>query len=104
MGNFSNFNKIKVALSPTEVIDSLGPYKSCGFPYGDTPICESIRISGPLGFFLAGQGYLYPGMSGGPLFDVSTKTVIGVNSRVYNSTSLFSPIIGFFKSVGIKVE
>ena len=102
-GDFANFKKLRV-LEPTLPINDLkGPFITCGFPYGDVLMCDQFVPTNNSFFLVQGIGFLYPGMSGGPVIDLNTKAVIGANSRVSGSTSMIAPLTGFFSSIGLKI-
>jgi S1-C subfamily serine protease len=68
--------------------------KSCGYPYGGGLYCSEFTLTGNSYFQLTGiGGMLIKGQSGGPVFDVVTGYVIGVNSAVANEGVLFGPIL-----------
>lgn len=99
-GSFQEFNTMQIEVSPTS--DLL--YKKnlklelCGFPYGSSSVCypslsevkKYIRQ-----FELKGQ--MYPGMSGGPVIDIATGKVVGVNSSMGEDKVFISPLIGLFQ-------
>lgn len=99
-GDFTKFNKIGVS-SPFKV---QGPFATCGFPYGDVALCTMFSVRGNNLNFIAGDGFIYPGMSGGPVIDVPSGTAIGVNSRMSVGSVSIAPLIGLFYAAGIKVE
>ncbi len=71
------------------------PVLSCGFPGGGNMYCSMFNIIGSSLFQLkATGGQLYPGQSGGPVIDLTTKSVIGVNSAVTKDYILFAPTMG----------
>lgn len=103
-GDFKQFNKILVDPTPSGVFKAKGPLVTCGFPYGDTDLCTPFQPQGPAYNFIFGGGFIYPGMSGGPVIDLSTLTVIGVNSAITNGAVIIAPLIGLFNDAGVKVE
>ncbi len=77
---------------------------ACGFPWSGELFCSNFTHRHQFAFGIAGQGYLYPGMSGGPVIDTDTLQVIGVNSAVINGSILVSPIIEIFRALNIKPD
>lgn len=109
-GNFTVFKKFKLDQSAT-MVDNAPPsleemmgvttagstrkYKSCGYPMGLNKLhCVEYKPVKNINFQVAGFGTLYPGMSGGPVFDTETNQVYAVNSAVSNDISIVSPLIG----------
>lgn len=116
-GDFSIFHKHNIETSP-EKLNSLffglaseygltSEILACGYAYGGEKLsCSPIT---PLGFFVfqwLGAGWLIPGMSGGPVIDMRTGTVIGVNSAMVNtpesSKAILAPLYNLFEL--LKVE
>lgn len=107
-GDFSGFNVVHVSTTPGLTLQifmgAAGPVISCGFPYGDQATCLQFLPQTNFLNFIAGQGFLYPGMSGGPVFSLLTGIVVGVNSAMMEGGVLIAPIIGLFSEVGIIVD
>lgn len=104
-GNFSKVTPAPLVIDPGANIKSwLGAHKliSCGFPFGGKIYCAEITGVTPMNFQFQGSSHLYPGMSGGPVFDASTGMIIGVNSAVLDAESLFAPSIEIFKNLGVE--
>jgi len=106
-GNFTGFKKFKLDQGQVMLEDSEAPvpdflgsrsgkkFKSCGYPMGLNKLyCAEYKPVQNFNFQVAGYGTLYPGMSGGPVFDVETNQVYAVNSAVYNNISIVAPLIG----------
>jgi hypothetical protein len=55
---------------------------SCGFPMGGALYCLPLKQGKQYEFFFAFEGFLYPGMSGGPVYDVETGSVVATNFLV----------------------
>lgn len=105
-GDFTNFAKLVFQASPGGILQNVSErtaFKSCGFPYGDHMLCTPIIIRGNEYFYFKGEGYLYPGMSGGPLVEEKTGIVIGINSYVAEQNVGFASLVGLFSSFGVKI-
>jgi S1-C subfamily serine protease len=62
---------------------------SCGFPYGQKRLyCSTIKPKAKEFFNLIADGDIFPGMSGGPVIDILTGEVVGVNSKVYEDGTI----------------
>lgn len=104
VGNFQDFKKIPVMVVPTPIDFFKGPFMACGYPYGDQMMCSRFSLISNMFFLVQGSGFIYPGMSGGPVIDVSSGIVVGVNSRVTYDDVVIAPLTGFFGSIGIRLE
>ncbi len=113
-GDFTKFDKLPVGTTPQEQLLNLAAgasqqevgragFKSCGYPYGDILFCPSVTINGTQIFHLAGQGLLYPGMSGGPVIN-SDGAAVAINSYANETNVGFSSLIAFFASFKIKIQ
>lgn len=93
-GNFTNVQSAwsdftgEVVPMPGEILTA------CGYPTGQKEIyCAKVVFTGNYLFKLAGSGVpLIKGMSGGPV--LYNNRVIGVNSEVSYTNTLFGPIVG----------
>ncbi len=83
-GDLHIFEKAKVITQPAEVIKAYerNNLKACGYPYGGALFCNLIHFRHIRVFAMSAEGYLYPGMSGGPVIDQSTGAIVGVNSAI----------------------
>lgn len=100
-GDFSKFNVARITTSPTFMYSLSTQLVACGFPWGSkTHVCYPLekRKDGKLmkSFALGFNGYLYPGMSGGPVVDRVSGLVFAVNSAVDPDRDelVLVPIIG----------
>lgn len=108
-GDFSYFMKLKLQFSPLEEIGvngAVGRVMTCGFPWGvDEGVC--YPAGNQMHRVLAQDavaGILYPGMSGGPVIDFGNGKVFAVNTAVSDGYIIVSPLVGLFKTLGIKVK
>lgn len=90
------FDELKIYAQPDSVM------VACGFPYGGEFFCSPLEQRSQNYFSIHGSGYLYPGMSGGPVFDARTQIVIGVNTAVVESGIIISPLVEILAHAGIK--
>lgn len=99
-GNFAAFKHANLAYDSLPI----GPLVvACGFPGGQRhTYCSQVSITGPAVFQLAAMGTLYPGMSGGPVVDIASGNVIGVNSASGYGSVFLAPIIGTFAEWNIE--
>jgi hypothetical protein len=82
-----------------------GPFVTCGFPYGDSPPqCIPFVPQSNYRFAIKGQGFVYPGMSGGPTYDVTTHMVVGINAAAGDGFVLVAPMIGFLGALELKLD
>lgn len=109
-GEFQNFKKLSIDASVLSVPRALTATQlvSCGYPRGTNRIvCYRQSQCGVYYDFVACQGLLYHGMSGGPLIsidEVGSVGVVGVNSALASDSNLFSPLIGLFELFNIKTK
>lgn len=101
-GDFSQFKKAPIVYD-TITIEAGKTYAACGFPMGQRNMfCSRVDIQATDYFWIQGFGFMYPGMSGGPVIDMETGEVIGVNSHVNPNTVSFSPLIGILATFNIE--
>lgn len=66
--------------------------------------CSLLRPQVNDGFFIKCAGVVFPGMSGGPVFD-NNGNVIGLNIQVYGASegggAAYSPTLGILATFGI---
>lgn len=104
IGDFTNFKRFKLKTQTNGIGNSKGPFKNCGYAYGGSLICFDYKNIGIVGFMLRGEGFMYPGMSGGPVFDLTTNEVIGINYAVADSFLVISPIVNLEQMHEIEVK
>jgi len=102
-GDFTQFNMLRYSIEPTQIINSFKTSKilACGFPRAGALWCTEFKFHSLENFQMKGEGFLYPGMSGGPVIDVYNGIVIGVNTAVDSNFILLSPIVELFADLGI---
>lgn len=103
-GDFSTFMKVAIETDPRGMLAHQGPFVACGFPGGDGPICTAFEPISNSEFLVYGKGFLYQGMSGGPVLDARTNQLVAVNSRVNQTGVSVGPTIGFLASAKVKIE
>lgn len=102
-GDFAAFNTMRYSVEPTQIINSFKGSKimACGFPKAGKLWCSDFKFHSLENFQMKGEGFLYPGMSGGPVIDVYNGIVIGVNTAVSSNFILLSPIVEIFAALGV---
>jgi S1-C subfamily serine protease len=101
-GDFTKFNKVKIDSYHNHFLRG-GLFIACGFPQGQNKVsCEAFTPKTNYMFHTVGTSALVPGMSGGPVFDVLTNTVVGVNSAVGEGVVYVVPLVGFLGAFGIE--
>lgn len=104
VGNFSGYATYKIAFDEVTPINNSNNLVTCGFPWGANGVCYKITSQLKQYYFRsAASGRLFPGMSGGPVFDIDKKVVIGVNSAVVSDQILIAPLVGLFESLDVEV-
>lgn len=100
-GNLQGFEHIHVATLPNEIIKSFQTQHlvACGFPYGGRLYCNQLQFEGTYAFSMRATGYLFPGMSGGPVIDLDTGNIVGVNSAAGPGFVLIAPTIELFSAL-----
>lgn len=105
-GDFKSFRKQPHSVNPKVILDkafkSKEPLVSCGYPYAGELLCLPVVKRGTFGFWITGDSNLYPGMSGGPVMDASTGTVIAVNSAMMGGYAILAPIVEIYAALRIK--
>ena len=109
MGDFAAFNAMKYDIHPQYIIETMlagneHPVIMCGFPYGGKGYCIALNDRSTYYFQFAGSGVLYPGMSGGPVIDYLTGTLIGVNSAMSGPAAIISPIVELLVHATVKPQ
>jgi S1-C subfamily serine protease len=106
-GDFKGFNKLRVLPNLEKGIGSVfgvPQVLTCGFPWGATDVCYGAKPLVPYLQFIALQGLLYPGMSGGPVIEPQSMIVVGVNSMMLNDGAIaIAPLVGLFQTLHVEV-
>lgn len=104
VGNFSGYASYKIAFDEVRPIKTSNNLVTCGYPWGANGVCYKITSKLTQYYFRSSaEGRLFPGMSGGPVYDLDNQVVIGVNSAVVTDKILISPLVGLFESLEVKV-
>lgn len=102
VGNFSNFEQMNIVLDTKEDIellrDNSRATQACGYPWGAGLYCSDVTNKRQYQFGFRADGFLYPGMSGGPVIDVLTNTVIAINTAVGVDFIYLSPTLGIVEN------
>jgi hypothetical protein len=106
-----NFTQIKhaIMLDNTDAVLSqlmLGqePLMVCGYPWGGEIFCMPFRTTGIDYFQIVGSAIGYPGMSGGPIFNMLTGEILGVLDRVmpYPGGIAITPTVEILKALNAR--
>jgi hypothetical protein len=101
-GDFSNFNKMK--MREDGLLGSGGPFLTCGFPWGAKPMCSVFQPESNFYTEVQGKGNIYPGMSGGPVVDLSCGMVVGINTEAIDGHVVVAPTNGIFGALEITTK
>lgn len=99
-GDFSDFKVSKTDLKD-ERLYSTKTFLSCGYPFGSKKMkCNRFTKVGIYKFNIKVKGRIvFPGNSGGPVYDVKTGMLLGVVSAMDSDGCMqFAPIAQFIKS------
>lgn len=80
-GNFKGWSQAGLETKTEAVVQAMGKHQllSCGYPLSGELYCAKISEAVQYVFSFAFTGYLFPGMSGGPVFDLTTGKIVGTN-------------------------
>lgn len=105
-GDFRRFEKIPIMLDiDSKIMQVLNSSTlvSCGFPWSAQDNCYPAIKPQPYLSQIKALGVMYPGMSGGPVIDPQTLTIVAVNTGVLEDAVVFSPLIGLFSNLHVEV-
>lgn len=102
-GDFNKFQFLIVNFYTFPINVREGDYVTCGYPYGQKRLtCVRFVPVNNSYFAIAGKGFLMPGMSGGPMIDLNTGVVLGVNISVGEGLVNAASTIGSLGAFGIE--
>lgn len=106
-GDYREFEKMQITLAAADLENIRGLILLCGFPWGEkSEICyanmaENMRFAQGKLFV---TNMLFPGMSGGPVFDLAGQRIFAVNYGLADSgQAILSPLVGLFETLGVEV-
>jgi hypothetical protein len=103
VGDFSAFNKAQ--MNPGGPLTPHGPLAACGFPWGSKHyVCIGFTPVSNNFFQIMGSGFLYPGMSGGPVIDTASGMVVGLNASAGHGFVSIVPTIGIQGALHLDIE
>lgn len=104
-GSFAQFDKMPFETNTARIVHSFKHSRSmeaCGYPGGGDLTCQRFANAKPFTFFFSAPGVaMYPGMSGGPVIDLETGKLIGVNTAMTENEALLTPIVEIFKTLHV---
>lgn len=106
-GDFSSFNNVEIELNSGMIITAFEQRHvmiQCGFPYGGNPLCLEFKPIRRAAFSVAGDSWLYPGMSGGPTIDLMTGKIIAINTAVDDYLAIISPVVEIMTNLHIEFQ
>lgn len=105
-GDFSNFFLLKPEFYEYTIISKFDPsdeFRTCGYPWGQKHLtCVPFFPRTNFGFAIAGQGFMLPGMSGGPLIHRQTGRVVGINIAMGDGWAFVSSTMGLLGAFKIE--
>lgn len=96
VGSLKERNKLPLEQNGAAIERSFNKSQSlvaCGYPYGGELTCSRVEYTGHFQFFMEALGFLYPGMSGGPVIDLETGKAVGLNTAVTETHLILSPTV-----------
>jgi hypothetical protein len=104
-GDFRSFTQSAIETNAAKVYDAFtDKVTACGFAWGGSLSRFKMSKLGKYFFYYtATDGSLYPGMSGGPVFNKDGK-VVGVNSAVSENANVLAPIVELESMLRIKLN
>jgi S1-C subfamily serine protease len=106
VGDFTKFDIAEVEKDTLEIHNSFYKdkyIKACGFPYGGNFVCITAVDTAKYSIYYGSyDGGLWPGMSGGPVFNKHGK-IIGLNQAVSKDMNIYSPLVALEELFKIKI-
>lgn len=101
-GNFSMFQNARISTDAAYINEALQKHQiaMCGFPWSGSLYCSAFKYADVYYVQIRGEGNLYPGMSGGPVIDMETGLIVGVNTGMMGSLMVVSPLVSLYESIG----
>lgn len=78
-GDFRLFDKLKLKKVQDGIFDSKKTYVNYGYAYGGQLLSYNFKPIGKYYFSVKGEGHVFHCMSGGPVIDIETNELVGVN-------------------------
>lgn len=107
-GDFRRFAARPADIDPRSIMKDIQSNKrkiiACGYPWAGKLFCSTVTDRVVMNFQIAGEGSLWPGMSGGPVIDAATGHVIGVNSAMSGSKMIFTPLVEIYAALDVSPE
>jgi hypothetical protein len=102
-GNFTMLNKHEAISGAVEINEAFKTHKIaiCGYPQAGRFTCSPLTDARNFLLGFSTLGFAYPGMSGGPVLDLTTGKVIGVASTVSNDRVLLAPLVEVWKALHV---
>lgn len=105
--DFSEFQSVPSNTNEPELLMSAQmPHIMCGFPMGRKEyLCSPFNPTNRFYFFVRGEGFSMPGMSGGGVFNSLTGTIDAVISGVVeDGEAVVAPIFAIFSAFNIEMQ
>ena len=107
-GDFSSLGQSVIMTNTMELEDlvlspSTASIVLCGYPEGGplacSPVYNIMNNVNQGGFSLSGTGFLFPGMSGGPVIDLHSRKVIAVNQGAWRNLVYLAPLVELYSNL-----
>lgn len=106
-GDFRIFKTLEVETNPEDINRQFedDTLIACGFPMGGKLSCSRVKGPEHCVFQFCAGGFLYPGMSGGPVINLRTGKAIALNTAVMdNGQIVLSPYVNIFDSLDAPLD
>ncbi len=106
VGDFTAFNALEIETVPLEILSAItaAPLVGCGAPLGGSYICQPFENSRRMYFQVESSAFVYPGMSGGVVLNMSNNTVVGVITAASTQGVVWTPTIELLHSLSIPTK